>query len=362
MIKGVGDATARSLLEFFEGDAEIIFHENQRSLEKVPRIGSTLATAIRDPEILRRAEKELEFVTKHTIRICFMEDEDYPQLLRACSDFPILFYYKGVADLNVPHIISVVGTRSFTPYGRGLTDTLIADLAAHYPDLIIVSGLAYGIDILSHRAALKNGLPTVAVLAHGLDRIYPSVHRDTATEILQKGGLLTEFPHGTEPEKSNFVKRNRIVAGLSKVLVVVEAPAHSGALITAELAYSYQREIFTFPGRTIDEKSSGCNALIRLNKACLIRSAKDLIKELGWEETLVAPKPPTLESPTLRFSDDSENGRILSLISRHNEVHINELARLADMSVSRLFPIICDLETEDIIVSLPGGKYRLAKA
>jgi DNA processing protein len=361
MVKGVGDAIARKLLESFHEDAEAIFRESPRRLEKVQGVGPVIAAAIHDPEVLRMAEKELEFVTKNKIRICFMADEDYPKLLRTCSDCPILFYYKGAADLNNLHIISVVGTRSFTSYGRDLTNTLIADLAAHYPDLIVVSGLAYGIDILAHRAALKNGLPTVAVLAHGLDRIYPHTHRDTATEMLKEGGLLTEFPHGSEPEKSNFLRRNRIVAGLSKVLVVVEAPEHSGSLSTANIAFSYGRDVFSFPGRTTDTKSFGCNTLIRKNKAGLIRSAEDLIEELGWDETPIAFDLSPSEAPMLRFADDSENSRVFSFICQHDEIHINELARIAGIPVAQLSSILCDLETEGAIVNLPGGKYRPAK-
>ncbi|MDR3129646.1 MAG: DNA-processing protein DprA [Tannerellaceae bacterium] len=358
MVNGVGDAIARNLLTFFHGDAELIFQESQRHLEKVSGVGPSVAAAIRDPEVLRMAEKELEFVAKNKIRIYFLTDDDYPQRLRECADHPILFYYKGIADLNAKHVISVVGTRSFTSYGRELTDRLVEDLAVRYPDLIIVSGLAYGIDIQAHRAALKHDLPTVAVLAHGLDRIYPSAHRDTAVEMLKQGGLLTEFPHDTTPEKSNFVKRNRIVAGLTEALIVVEAPQRSGSLITANLASSYGREVFSFPGRTTDSKSLGCNTLIRTNKAGMILSAEDLVSALSWDTSFVVIPPS--EAPTLPFSDD-DAGHLLALIHQHGEVYINELAHLASMPIYQLSSLLCDLETKNFIVGLPGGKYRIAK-
>ncbi|MEG1545542.1 MAG: DNA-processing protein DprA, partial [Tannerellaceae bacterium] len=280
-INGVGDITARQLLLSL-GDAEAVFTEKNRLLEKIPNIGTKTITAIKDPQVLVEAEKELAFIEKNHIRTYFLADDNYPKRLRECADAPILFYFKGQTDLNAQRIVSIVGTRSITDYGRSLTETLLKDLAASFPDMLIVSGLAYGVDICAHRNALKQGLPTVGVLAHGLDRIYPPSHRGTAVEMLQQGGLLTEFTSGTMPDRPNFVMRNRIVAGLADATIVVESAEKGGSLITADIAFSYARDVFTFPGRTTDVHSRGCNALIQQNKAALITSAADLMRALRW--------------------------------------------------------------------------------
>lgn len=222
MINGVGDILARHLLQAL-GEAEAVFTEKQQLLGRIPGIGSNIAAEIKRPEILQRAEKELAFIEKNNISCYYLTDTDYPVRLRECPDTPILFYFKGNTDLDATRIISIVGTRNATEYGRELTESLIKDLAKVIPDLLVVSGLAYGIDICAHRNALYNRLPTVAVLAHGLDRIYPSCHRNTAVEMLESGGLLTDFPSGTEPDRPNFLRRNRIVAGISDCTIVVES-------------------------------------------------------------------------------------------------------------------------------------------
>lgn len=359
MVNGVGDILARRLLDFFHGDAELIFRENPRSLAQVDGIGTTIANAILQPDPLRRAEKELEFVQKNDIRIYFLSDPDYPTRLRECGDAPILFYCQGAVNFNAcKHIVSVVGTRSATPYGQELTDTFIRDLTDAAPGTLVVSGLAYGIDILAHRAALRHKLPTLAVLAHGLDRIYPPTHRSTAIEMLDQGGLLSEFPHLTSPDKPNFVRRNRIVAGLSEALIVIEAPHHSGALITADIAFSYGRDIFAFPGRTTDTKSVGTNLLIHTNKAALLFSAYDLITALRWDLS-TDPLPP-LQQPSIPFSftENTDAIRLLDIIRNQGEVHINLLAHLSLLPVHQLSPLLCDLQVENLIVSLPGGIYR----
>lgn len=219
MINGVGDILARHLLEAL-GDAEAVFTEKRQSLEKIPGIGDSIITEIKRADVLLRAEKELAFAQKNGISIYFLKDMNYPERLRECPDAPVLFYFKGNADLNAAHIISVVGTRRASAYGQEVTERLLRDLSVIFPDLLVVSGLAYGIDICAHRNALKNQLPTVGVLAHGLDRIYPPVHRSTAVEMLERGGLLTDFPSGTNPDRQNFIRRNRIVAGLADATIV----------------------------------------------------------------------------------------------------------------------------------------------
>ena len=290
MIEGVGDVLARHLLEVL-GDAEAVFVEKPHLLEKVPGIGKTIATKERRDKALSLAEKELAFVEKNHIALYFLTDADYPKRLFECPDAPVLFYFKGNADLNAARVISVVGTRRATAYGQEQTEHLLNELSRSFPDLLVVSGLAYGIDICAHRSALKCQLPTVGVLAHGLDRIYPPVHRATAVEMLAHGGLLTDFPMDTNPDRQNFVRRNRIVAGLADAIIVVESAEKGGSLITADLALSYGRDIFTFPGRVTDPRSKGCNALIRQNKAGLITCAEDLILSMRcppqeWRRTM----------------------------------------------------------------------------
>ena len=356
MINGVGDVLARQLLQSC-GDAEAVFMEKRGALEKIPGFGPTTASAIKDPEVLQRAEKELNFVDKNNLSCLFLSDESYPKRLRECQDAPVLLYFKGCTDLNASHIISVVGTRNATEYGRGLTDELIQSLSLSIPDLLVVSGLAYGIDVCAHKAALKASLPTVAVMAHGLDRIYPPTHRSVAVEMIERGGLLTEFPSETEPDKPNFVRRNRIVAGLADATIVVESAKKGGSLITADLAFSYGRDVYTFPGRVNDARSSGCNNLIRQNKAGLITSADDLISALCWDVKKTAPAPVQVELP---FEGDEKTVAILTSLREAGEMHIDNLAIAMNMSVRELSILLFDLEMSGKVKVLPGNTYKLA--
>ena len=329
-----------------------------RNLEKIPGIGSLTAAEIKRPEVLLQAEKELAFVEKNHITCYYLTEEAYPKRLRECTDAPILFYYKGTADLNASRIISIVGTRHATEYGRAVTEELIQTLSASFPDLLVVSGLAYGIDVCAHRSALKAGLPTIGVLAHGLDRIYPPAHRSTAVEMLQQGGLLSDFPSGTEPDKPNFVKRNRIVAGLADATLVVESAEKGGSLITADIAFSYGRDVYAFPGRVNDIHSKGCNALIRQNKAGLITSAADLISALCWDvEKKAAPAP--VQSELFFGEEDSRTGAITTLLQEKGEMHIDQLAKSLDQPVRELFPLLFELEMNGRIRTLPGNIYKL---
>lgn len=356
MINGVGDILARHLLESM-GDAEAIFTEKQRLLEKIPGIRGTLAAEIKRPEVLMRAEKELTFVQKNGIDIYFLTDRNYPERLGECPDAPVLFYYKGKADLNASRIVSIVGTRQATPYGQELTERLLKDLSASLPDVLIVSGLAYGIDICAHRNALKYQLPTVGILAHGLDRIYPPAHRPSAVEMLQQGGLLTDFPSETNPDRPNFVRRNRIVAGLADTTIVIESAEKGGSLITADIAFSYGRDVYTFPGRVTDPHSKGCNALIRQNKAGLITSAEDLILAMRWDVTGKKKELPV--QAQLLFPEDGEADRLFYFLSEHREAHINELSIALDMPVHQLSSLLFELELDGKIKTLPGSRYSL---
>jgi DNA processing protein len=358
MIKGIGDVLGYQLLQSL-GDAESIFKEKTRILEKIPGIGHVLANEIKRPEVLERAEKELSFIEKNHINAYCRGDQDYPSRLHECADAPLLIYFKGTCDLNAQQIVSIVGTRKITDYGRRVCEELIADLADTLPDLIIVSGLAYGVDITAHRSALKHQLPTLAVLAHGLDRIYPLVHRPTAVEILEQGGLLTDFPSGTNPDKPNFVKRNRIIAGLSDATIVVESADKGGSLITADIAYSYSRDVFAIPGRTIDVHSQGCNRLIRENKAGLITCAADVISSMTNWNLPLSPKTSAPVQTKLMFSGNEENNRILSFLRENKgEMHIDLLVTKTNTPVHKLSGMLLELEMEGLIKVLPGGFYK----
>jgi len=357
MINGVGDNLSRQLLQFY-GNAENVFNESSSSLAKLPGIGGTISAEIKRPEVLQRAEKEFEFAEKNGIRILFIDDSDYPKRLKECADAPLILYFRGNANFEAAHVLSVVGTRNSTDYGRGLTDALISNLAEDVPDLLIISGLAYGIDICSHRAALANGLPTVGILAHGLDRIYPAAHTGTAKEMLSQGGLLTEMPSGTEPDRPFFVRRNRIIAGLADATVVVESADKGGSLITADIAFSYGRDVYSFPGRASDTYSCGCNKLIRQNKAGLICSASDLIKAMSWD---LAPKPEPVPTQTkLLFPNDDIRGVIVELLRMNKEMQVNQLSIETDLPISQLSAILFDLEIEGIVTACPGSVYKLA--
>jgi len=353
-LKGIGDVLARHLLLYF-GSAADVFNASKGQLTNAPGIGSVTVEQLWNSktEALKRAEKELEFVEKKKIRMYGFLDEDYPHRLKECQDAPVVFYWKGNADLNAAKIISVVGTRKYTDYGRKLTETFIADISKMFPDIIIVSGLAYGIDVCAHRNALRNNLPTIAVLAHGLDRIYPAVHRNVASELLTHGGVLSDFMSGGDPVRENFLRRNRIIAGLADATIVVESAVKGGSLVTADIAFSYGRDVFAFPGRTSDERSAGCNRLIQMNKAALINSAADMVKLMCWDVDLVAA---TEQQQALKFPDNP----IIRLLAEKGEFQINDLAIEMDLPVHRLTSMLFELELEGHIRALPGGVYKLA--
>lgn len=346
---------ARNLMEVV-GDEEAIFRDDARKLESIPRITRRLIQEIRDPDVLRQAEKELEFVRKNNLKILFYTDTEYPQRLTQCLDAPILLYAKGDTDFNRKKVIAVVGTRNETRYGQDFCREFIRDLAIRLPEIQIVSGLAYGIDIHAHRAALQNGLSTVAVLGHGLDRIYPSMHRQTAIEMLQQGALLTEFPSGTNPDRHNFVRRNRIVAGMSDAVVVVESGEKGGSLTTADIANSYFREVFAVPGRIHDKMSSGCNRLISDNKALLLQGVDDLIGHMGWveENKKEIPKQQDL------FVELSENEeKVYQILLYSGAMQVNALAIELNIPVTELFMILLELEMKNVVTSLPGGMFKI---
>ena len=353
-IKGVGNITAKTLLAHV-GSIEDIFKQSRSQLLKIPNIGEFLVAQLNKERdnAFRRAEKELEFITKHNITPLFFTDDAYPYRLKECDDAPIIVYTKGNQDFNAGRFVGIVGTRKLTDYGKTQCQKLITEFSQR--NITIVSGLAYGADICAHKAALEQGLNTVGVLGHGLDRIYPDLHRSTAARMLSQGALLTEYPSGTNPDKQNFVQRNRIIAGLVDALVVVESAARGGSLITAEVANSYNRDVFAFPGRTSDEFSAGCNALIRENKAALIENAADLEKMMGWEQSA---KNKHIIEPMIFAELSEEEKQILTLIKTPEGLHINQIAIKMEKPVSRIASRLIEMEFKGLVKPLPGSMYK----
>jgi DNA processing protein len=306
--------------------------------------------------VLKRAEEEIKFIQKYKIQPLFFTDENYPARLKYCSDSPVMLYYKGNADLNKEKIIGIVGTRKPSEYGKEKTKELVEDLKSS--NAIIISGLAYGVDICAHKTALDNGLETVGVLAHGLDRVYPQIHDKIAKKMIQQGGLLTDFMSGTNPDAVNFPKRNRIVAGLCDALVVVESKTKGGSLITATIAGSYNKDVFAFPGRAGDSLAEGCNGLIKRNKATLIENAADLLYAMQWEDTVKKKKPASQTSLLLNLSDDEKI--VLQVIDNKKEIHIDEMSHTTQMPISKLAGLLLQLEFSNVIKSKPGKMYARA--
>jgi DNA processing protein len=353
LIPRIGDINARKLVSHF-GNVEAIFHEPYRNLVKIPGIGSETAKSITDRSYLDAAEKEVDYITKNNIRSYFYLDNDYPFRLRQCDDSPVVFFFSGNSDLNAAKILSVVGTRNATSRGREICEKIIGGLAAGHPDLIIVSGLAYGIDIASHKAALANNLQTIGVLGHGFKTTYPAIHASTAKTMVKNGGLLTDFISDALPERNNFLKRNRIIAGLSDATLVVESGIKGGALITADIANSYNRDVFAVPGRPDDQWSAGCNNLIRNNKAALTESSDDIEYFLNW-------KPDKTKPPVQRtlFSDLDDNEKLIyELLVKHNELTIDSICRSLGIPVYKLSSLLLQMEFKGLVKCFPGNLYR----
>ncbi|MDP4206022.1 MAG: DNA-processing protein DprA, partial [Bacteroidota bacterium] len=289
LIPRIGPLVSQKLIAAI-GSVDGIFHESAGKLLKIPGIGEALVSRLTSGEVLKKADLEMNFISKNNIKPFFYFNSDYPRRLKMCSDAPLLLYFRGNAEFNQSKVISIVGTRSATAYGRELCVKLLDELHDAGYQVLVVSGLAYGIDSYAHKTSLKNKMPTVGVLGHGLDKLYPPNHGGIAREMIKNGGLLTEFPSGSKIDPKNFVRRNRIIAGLADATIVIESGMKGGSLVTASLASSYNRDIFAFPGRCGDIYSSGCNNLIKNNQAALIESAKDLAFNLGWDEPAVEIK------------------------------------------------------------------------
>ena len=357
MVPGIGHIGAKRLVEGMKSATDV-FRFRKELAQRLSGVHERVSGALDCPSIIARAEQELVFLQKNHIQCLTFHDEAYPSRLRECEDAPVVLFYKGNADLNALHIINMVGTRHATDYGTQLCTTFLRDLKALCPDVLVVSGLAYGIDIHAHRAALADNISTVAVLAHGLDRIYPFVHRKTAVDMLANGGLLTEFLTETNPGKHNFVSRNRIVAGMCDATIVVESAAKGGSLITADLADGYHRDCFAVPGRVTDAASIGCNRLIRDNKAALVQTAGEFVKTMGWGGTGPSSKAEGIQRNMFPELTDEE-GTIVRILARQGDLHINALVVEADIPVNRMSALLFELEMKGVVKTLVGGMYHL---
>jgi len=346
-VPGIGSITSRKLIAYAGGIDEI-FRMKQPELQKIPGIGPLLSENIVKTECFKRADEAITFAEKYHINIQTIFDEDYPFRLKQCEDAPLILFTKGVPMRTEKKYISLVGTRSATSYGKDFCERWISSLAIRGHDAVIVSGLAYGIDIAAHKAALHHQLGTIGVLAHGLDTIYPTQHRKIAAEMLEKGGLVTEFFPHTFPDKTNFVRRNRIIAGLSDAVIVVESDITGGALITAEQANSYSRDVFAVPGRAGDKYSSGCNKLIKSNRAALIETVEDLEYQMGWQ----TETKPTQKQLFIEFTP--EETKIMDLFNTQPQLNIDEICRLSELSMPKVSALLLNLEFAGAVKCLPG--------
>ena len=357
-VKNIGPAHAKLLVSYL-GGAEKIFTVSKAKMLKIPGIGEKTISQLNLSEALALAEKELAYVEQNGIDVIFYTDSRYPKRLKNCADSPVLLYAKGNADFNGMHVVSIVGTRNATEYGKHLCRQLVEELQQY--NVLVVSGLALGIDVTAHKECIKQNLPTVGVLGHGLDRLYPGQNRSTAEKMISNGALLSEYPSGTIPDRENFPQRNRIVAGMADATVVIEAGVKGGALITAEIANSYNRDVFAYPGRVGDDYSQGCNFLIRNNKAQLLTCAADLAYSLGWEIPGAGKKAQAAEQFMLPIDLSSDEQTIFNILSQtKSPVAIDDLTIKTNLPTSTLAMNLLNMEMQGYIKSLPGKVYCIS--
>lgn len=358
-IRGMGVELAQRLLDIIPSEKEF-FAISERELKSITGSRSKVWESSFREDALRKAETELRFVEQKKVKVLYFTDDNYPKRLLNASDAPILLYTIGGCDLNAKHVVSIVGTRRSTHYGATFCDKLVDDLSKMLEgDLVIVSGLAYGTDINAHRAALKYNVPTVGVQACGLNKIYPAEHRNDAAHMVQQGGaVVSDYTSQDQIHRGNFLARNRIIAALSDCTVVVESANKGGALVTANIAASYSRDVFAVPGRVTDEYSKGCNRLIMSNQAAAIMCAEDLVKAMRWESKLIPEQAKELELfPQLT----AEQQNVVDILRKNGDQHINDLAGLMALPIYRLMAILVELDTKGVIATLPGCRYTLKR-
>ncbi len=352
MVPSIGPVTARKLMNRV-GSAQDVFLQKRKVLESIEGIGPCLSRSINESSLVGQAERELEFMGKHHIQAICYKNPDFPPLLNECNDGPVLIYTMGNHGLRCQRSLSVVGTRRATSYGKEICREMIRDLARLVPDVAIVSGLAYGIDVIAHRAALEYGLPTVAVLGHGFSTIYPSSHRETAKKIVQQGALVTDFHSGMGPERNNFLRRNRIIAGISNATLVVESARKGGALITADIAFSYNREVLSVPGRVTDDRSSGCNNLIKSCMATMVESAEDIIRRVNWDCGNIEPT-----RPVRKVDLTAQEQKMLIAIGEIPDITPGTLSKMVDLPIQNILAMLLEMELKEWISVEPGNRYR----
>lgn len=351
-IDGVGDIVAKKLLNHF-GNAEAVFNAKPTSLKSIGGVGTVLINNLKDKTVFEKAQNELQFIKNNNINVAYFQDKNYPERLKHCIDGPVLLFSAGNINWNTQKIISIVGTRQITPYGMDFCRKFIEDIAPLNP--IIVSGFAYGVDIFAHQLAMDFGLQTIGVLAHGMNQIYPKSHKKYVAKMEQNGGFITEFWSTSNPDKENFVKRNRIVAGISEATVVVESAEKGGSLITAMMANEYNRDVFALPGRYTDKYSQGCNDLIKTQKAQLITSAADLVYILNWE--LEVSQSKTIQKQ-LFVSLDNDEQKIYDYLQKNGKQLLDIIALECDFPVFKISSILLNMELKGVIRPLPGKLFE----
>jgi len=351
--EGVGDVFAKKLLSIF-GSAENVFSANRQDFKSIARLPESVIDGILRKSSFVEVEKELNFIEKQNIKIYYFQEDDYPEKLKHCLDAPVLLFSKGDTNLNKRKILSVIGTRQITNYGISFCNELIQDLAPFNP--VIVSGFALGVDICAHLSAIENGLQTIGVLAHGFDRIYPSANKKYTKKMQENGGFLTEFWSGSIPERENFIRRNRIVAGISDATIIIESPRKGGSLITANIANDYSREVFAVPGKTTDFYSQGCNNLIKTQKANLLTSAKDILYMMNWD---LKPKTTQNVQEKLFTELSTEEQKIYDYLSKNDKELLDLIAKNCEIPVYKAASILFDLEMKEVVRPLPGKMFEL---
>ena len=359
----IGHFSLASALHLYRtlGSGEEIFLHRNEAQDILPDCSPRLIDNLKDwSEPLKRAEVELEFCRNNNIRVLCLGDDNYPKRLEDCADAPLVMYYKGNANLNQSRVINIIGTRHCTTYGADFIRRFIHDLKALCPEVLVVSGLAYGVDINAHQQALAVGYETVGVVAHGLDYLYPAAHKDVAREMVNHGGLLTEFMTCTNADKGNFVRRNRIVAGMSDACILIESAAHGGGMITAGIAFDYGREVFALPGRVGDHFPEGCNNAIRENKAMLLTSVEDFVKTMGWEDDALRIEAQKKGIERQLFPDLSpEQQRIVDVLTKSNDLQLNQLSVKTGIPIGDITSILFQMEMMGVVKPMAGGNYHL---
>lgn len=353
LIPNVGPITCRKLVAYV-GSIEGVFKEKKSSLLKVPGVGKIILQSLNRDSILKIAETELNYIEEKGHKWLFYLDKDYPARLKECEDAPIVLFYKGRNYFNESKIVSIVGTRRSTEIGHANCEKFVLELAELFPEVVVVSGFAYGIDICAHKASFKAGAKTLAVLGNGIDMVYPTSHQKYVKHVQENGAFISEFTCRRKPDPGNFVSRNRIIAGLADATLVIESGIKGGALITADMANSYNRDVFAFPGRVGDKVSAGCNNLVKQNKAALIESATDMVQFLRWEST--KNKKPVQK--TLFMKLDENETLILDLLQQHPVMELDRLAHEANLPISKVSATLLNLEFKGLVRALPGKSFK----